>query len=811
LRIRDSTYRVIETSFGSNLITLPGTYTVTVTDPETGNSCWSEILVEDKLDAQLVCSICPPGAATSGTVECIFTCVDEDAILAGLIDVPSPELTDNCGDASLTFTDQVSDGAICGSRIITRTYAVIASDGSIVSSCESEYLLNPITTNSPQFSFPPATVELPCGSDTDPEDVAAFFDDKLDTDGDGFPDTPTNPTNDIPLGPNCTVDVLEKQEGIAIGYVHYFATGCDGNTYAQPIDNSVCKLNVTYSDQEIPDCGAACSGNIKIIRTWTVLDWCVPTAPPVTYTQVIKSSDTEAPTMEVADITGSVTPWTCSGDLSFPAPTLLHDACTANISYTISGPAGVNLLAPGTSGNPTSNYIAYGIPLGANTFTYTASDCCGNTTNVPMTVTIYDTTPPTPVATQNIIINLTTNGEPTATGKLFADSVDDGSHDSCSDVKIEIRRESIACGYSGNGTFNSDGHPQDGSPNPNSSLYDFDDGEFVKFCCDDIDQIDPVTGVEFGIVQVMMRVFDDGNQTGFFGDFVDKNGDGDVTDAGEYDNYNETWVDVRVEGKSVASIVCPPDVTLNCDMDYTDPLNIGEATTLALCGSASSSVAFTPQLDACGEGFVIATYTVEGSSPAITCSQRITMENQNDPFDPADIDYPNDLPSSPTGQIDCTDDITYDAPTWTAGACDFIGYTEDVDTFFIEEGSGDDGACFKILRTFTVIDWCVYDATDGADGEYTGSQTIKITDNEAPVLLNCEPSMFDVEEDCVRTSTILTNVAEDNGDCASDWLKWQIFVDTWADGIVDYEYSSFLPTNDSNINNDTNGNGINDR
>ena len=54
-------------------------------------------------------------------------------------------------------------------------------------------------------------------------------------------------------------------------------------------------------------------------------------------------------------------------------------------------------------------------------------------------------------------------------------------------------------------------------------------------------------------------------------------------------------------------------------------------------------------------------------------------------------------------------------------------------------------------------------------------------------------------------------MAEDNGDCASDWLKWQVFVDTWADGVVDYEYSSFLPSNDSNINNDTNGNGINDR
>ena len=112
------------------------------------------------------------------------------------------------------------------------------------------------------------------------------------------------------------------------------------------------------------------------------------------------------------------------------------------------------------------------------------------------------------------------------------------------------------------------------------------------------------------------------------------------------------------------------------------------------------------------------------------------------------------MPTSPTGQIACTDDITYDPPTWTAGPCDFIGYSESVDTFFIEEGSGDSDACFKILRSFTVIDWCVYDETNGEDGLYIGSQTIKITDNEAPLLMDCEPSIYGVDADCERASTV---------------------------------------------------------
>lgn len=799
----------VETSFGSDLITNPGSYTVTITDPETGNSCWSDIVVEDKLDASLMCSVCPPGAAAAGAIDCIFSCVDEDAILAGLIAVPGPDITDNCGDASITFTDAVSEGTTCGSRIISRTYAVIAGDGTIVSSCTSEYLLNPLSTTDDQFGFPPSPVLLPCGTGTDPADVAAFFDNKTDTDGDGFPDTPINPSNDIPVGPNCPVDVIEKHEGIKFGYVHYFATGCDGQLHAQPIENSVCDLNVSYTDQVIPDCGVGCGDNIKVIRTWSVLDWCDPSATPQTYTQIVKSTDTEAPTIEATDVDGSVNPWTCMADISLPPPTLLHDACTVNLSYTISGPAGVTLLPPNSSSNPTNHYIATGIPIGDHVFTYTASDCCGNIASTPITVRIKDVTPPIPTAVQNIVVNLTTDGDPvTGIAKVFATSVDNGSYDSCTDVKIEIRRNEIACGYSGNGTFNADGHPNDGSSFPTFFNFDPDDGAYIKVCCEDI----PVDST-YGIVEVLLRVWDDGNQTGFFGDYVDFNGDGDTNDYGESDNYNETWAHIRVEGKSNPVIFCPDDITISCDDDYTDTALTGTPTGVSLCGAFDYEVSYTENLDACGMGFVIASFTAVGSSPVVTCNQRIDIVNDLTPFDPSSINYPSDLPTNPSASISCTDEILYEDPTWVGGTCDFIGVTEEVDTFFFETdpdtGEPSD-ACFKILRQFTVIDWCLYDATDGQEGSYTGSQTIKITDSEAPVLSGCEHSLFSVTDGCMRSSTTLTNAAVDNGDCASDWLKWQVFVDTWSDGIVDYEYSSFLPSNDSNLNNDSNGNGIND-
>ena len=59
-----------------------------------------------------------------------------------------------------------------------------------------------------------------------------------------------------------------------------------------------------------------------------------------------------------------------------------------------------------------------------------------------------------------------------------------------------------------------------------------------------------------GYVKVWLRVWDDGDMDGIFG----SNGD----------NYNEAWAYVKVEDKLAPAIQCPPDVTLTCDMDYTD-------------------------------------------------------------------------------------------------------------------------------------------------------------------------------------------------------------------------------------------------
>lgn len=165
-------------------------------------------------------------------------------------------------------------------------------------------------------------------------------------------------------------------------------------------------------------------------------------------------------------------------------------------------------------------------------------------------------------------------------------------------------------------------------------------------------------------------------------------------------------------------ISCPDNITINCDQDYTDSAITGAVILPDSIDQEAVTVVYTPDLDACSVGTVEANFYFE---EVLTCTQIITIENPFPPFDPTTIVVPND-----TIYNDCA---LWEAelPTWTGGPCDFIGYTEDVDTFdFVNESS------FKLLRRITVIDWCLYDATDGMEGLFFGEQEIEVRDENPP-------------------------------------------------------------------------------
>ena len=316
---------------------------------------------------------------------------------------------------------------------------------------------------------------------------------------------------------------------------------------------------------------------------------------------------------------------------------------------------------------------------------------------------------PVAVAKQNIEIALSSGGgNGDITAKIYAESIDNGSYDICSDVKLEIRRDIDNCGISGNATYNADGHLYDGSPNPASPVYDTDDGDFVKFCCDDLytATVD-VNGdgvLDPGYVRVWLRVWNDADADGSFGS------------AG--DNYNETWTNVKIIDLLPPVITCPADVTLTCDMNYTDLSLTGTATAIGLCGEVDVEYHdIIVNVNSCGEGFVLRRYNPIGR-PEIFCDQRITMEALDEPVTVSFSQLQN---ATLTG---CPSDYDLGEPTWTAGPCDVLGYTIETDSFFFE-----DGVCLKLIHYWTVINWCKYTPNDpdwNGEGLWEHTQVINI-------------------------------------------------------------------------------------
>ncbi|MEM9549186.1 MAG: T9SS type A sorting domain-containing protein [Bacteroidota bacterium] len=733
-------YEVDIEGIAGTVVSSPGVYAVIVTDITNNNSCWGNITVEDKLPPIIEVCPCPPGNTDP---DCQFLCTDLEGILNGTFSVPEPVVFENCTNLTSVYSDETADGG-CGEKIITRTWVFTDDYGNQTTGCTQEFTTLAVSTS--DIVAPVSPVILPCGSDVSMPAIVDYF---------------------APIVGSTT----------AITYGFPTANGV-------ALNGSICNLVTTKTDLQIPICEVSCSNSYKVLRNWLVLDWC--NSESIEFTQIIKAVDEEDPTIQADDITVSTDPWVCEGNFYLPEPSILHDNCTDYVTYEVTGPIGVSIIWDAQA----NLYLASGAPKGAHTFVYRAFDCCNNTGEDPIIVNVVDQTAPIPVAKQNIVVSLTQSGNGAGQAKIFANSVDNGSHDGCTDVHLEIRRDNDECGVIGNATYNNDGHSFDANNDP-------DQGKFVKFCCEDLTNaevdVDGDGVNDPGYVKVWLRVWDDGDMNGVFGS--------------SGDNFNETWAFVKVEDKIDPVIICPPNITVDCDVDVDDLSIVGEATATTTCGEAEVEYTdISNTVNSCGEGVVRRRWSIAGQ-PTVTCDQFITK--QIDDYFNGNINWPGDF------ETDCTDlDGNDIVPTWVAPACSQIAYSLDSDTFFFE-----DGACFKILNEWTVIDWCQYDPNStGNSGIWDHVQIVKVLDDEAPVM-SCPDQMYAVDDNddadndgdqCEIINLMLTNTADDNGDCASAWLKWTVLVDLWGDGEYDYEFSSYLPSFDSNFN-DTNGNGIPDR
>lgn len=327
----------------------------------------------------------------------------------------------------------------------------------------------------------------------------------------------------------------------------------EGNVNSYLDKEAICNIGVTYTDIVVHACAPDCEASIKVLRTWTVFDWC--TAEVAELSQIIKFVDNEAPEVVIGEPAKSysVDAWECNTDIVLPAMSAVDncDEHASVVKVTTDAPIVV------TYSTSLKRWVAYDVPKGTHKFWVTAADCCGNYVIDSLEVVVVDKVAPVATAKEFIVVSLTRSGleeGERAVAKIFPEHIDNGSYDNCGPVYLEIRREAgPAClnvgtsNYNNNLTYNGtvNGLDQTNPLHEKDDTKDTDKGQFVKFCCED-------AGAEH---KVWLRVWDDASMDGIYGN------------AG--DNYNETWAIVKVEDNTVPIIVNEVDVTVYCDEDLS--------------------------------------------------------------------------------------------------------------------------------------------------------------------------------------------------------------------------------------------------
>jgi hypothetical protein len=478
-----------------------------------------------------------------------------------------------------------------------------------------------------------------------------------------------------------------------------------------------CNATIDYTDVLVID--TKCKK--RILRTWMITEWwCSTAVQKFISMQIIDIVDTIPPVIPSLDNI-IVTTETRSCSATVLLPTLnITDNCTE--VYNVFVNVSLNGVPSGYIGG---NGGSITLVSGTHTITYSAIDECGNQSEMSYRITVQDDTDPVAICDQSTTISLKTNGYTEVT----ATAIDDGSFDECGAVTLQVRRMEDPCGFGQDTAW-------------------FDK---VGFCCLDANTT--------RMVQLL------------------------VTDAGGRTNI--CMVNVQIQEKVDPQITCLADITIE-DCNFTfDPQNpaayFGEILIEDNCPANNIlREDVKDNRNQCGIGTVVrSTSVLQGGITYATCVQTITFRNdepfyinQNDALDPNDdIEWPGDYVAlSQCTALGLDPSITGE-PTFTEDACDLVGMRFD-DVLYPFTTNG---ACLKIIRTWTVIDWCQTNI-NGINLTWTYDQEIKVIDNAVPTITSPDTSKLVLTYDhtCLDGPIELTASATD---CTpNNELKWNYVV-----------------------------------
>ena len=425
---------------------------------------------------------------------------------------------------------------------------------------------------------------------------------------------------------------------------------------------------------------------------------------------------TETQIINVSDSTGP-----SLSSLDNIAVSTNSNGCTANVSLPAisatddcSGSSFTYLIQTPLGDLNTNGGLLLNAPIGTHTITYHVTDACGNSSYTSLTVTVTDGIAPIAICDEHTVVSIGSDG----TASVPALTFDDGSYDNCGDVTYEVRRmDNPSCpGFDGTAF-----------------------GAYVPFTCCDLG----------ATIMVELR----------------------VTDAAG--NTNSCMVEAEVQDKLAPTIVCPANKTIDCTEDFTDLALTGEAVGFDNCsGVVVTSNDISVNIGCGGAGTVTRVWTAtDAQGLTASCIQTITIEN-NDPFNGNDIQFPLDYTANTCGLGLAPSDLSapFDRPVINDDACDFVAVTYD-DT---QLGFGAGDACLKILRKWTVIDWCQAannpDPTQPGPGVWQHVQIIIVNNSTDPNITPVSlPTVFDnFDASCGSVFAAFAITADDDCTAQSD-------------------------------------------
>ncbi len=623
----------------------------------TDNSCWGTITLEDKK---------PP----------IIYCPEMDTISCHLPD-PIKDISAWVEDACSSFTIEKrnveiedftcdTNNSLRGKK--TTTYVAIDNYNNESRPCEYTIIYKAFELNDIQF---PADMHIAC------TDVASYdlnADDKPDPELTGYP-----------------------------RYQNHPISGSSGH----------CSLEIGFEDQIIPQCGHS----YKIIRKWTLLDWCLPRGDaynnPLFGYQVIQVVDEFGPIITCIDEVKSYDSDGINCGLSrlkIETPQIGYGCGSGNFTFefayrpVVEGESPYENLTKVDAFEQNGDYWINNMPGGRSWITCTAYDECGNETSCYYEVVIDDYNAPIPVCEENNSVTLSSDGK----ARVYAESFDNGSFDACSDVELSIKRLSL-------------------SECTDSTIIDF--APYVDFCCLDVSTDH----------QVMLQVEDSSG------------------------NKNTCTVNVSiVENVTPRFRTFPPDQTIYCHEDL-DQKEMGNPTIDEDCAVYSIDYEDQYTTNQCKVGSVIRRWSLRNSQNVILDSydQHIQVLIEI-PFEMHPANWPSDYVSESDCNQDAVDPAITGSPTidsLTLGCSLVVANHSD------EEFLTDENACTKILRKWTVIDWCQYDESNltSTKGIWSYTQKLEFHNSIPPQFEdNCMIKQFNGPTgDCSVAVEFTANVSDD--------------------------------------------------